>query len=84
MNVVLKILWEETVLDSVFLKINNVGGQNCAKVKTDDLYLFFWKSIVHSVKFRQMHVSGTIMATDNHVAQFPNGEATGRFLANNC
>ena len=40
---------------------------------------FFWRSIVHSTKFRQIHVSFTIMAADNHVPQFPEGECKDDF-----
>ena len=32
---------------------------------------FIWRLTVYGAKFRQMHAVVTIMASDNHVLQFP-------------
>ena len=57
-------------LFSFLLEIDFGGGLNCAQVHGND---FFCRSTVHSVKFGQMHAAVIIMATDNHVPQFPDG-----------
>ena len=71
-NAMLKIVREKAVFTS-FLKTDVGGGQNCAKVEVNDCV--FWKSTVHSAEFFQMHVSVTIIAANNHVRQFSEGDA---------
>ena len=51
-------------------------------VQEQTVLTFFWRSSVHSAKFRQMHAVVTIMAAGNRVSQFPEG-VRRLFLANN-
>ena len=41
----------------------------------DTAMILFWRSIIHSAKLGQMHAAIKIMADDNHVSQFSQGDA---------
>ena len=62
MNVVLKIVHDETALTS------NVFEDRCRRLskfcQSSGARLFFWRSTIHREKF---HLSISIMAADNHV-----------------